>query len=310
MSCVELPGNVLVQQGFINTVLVSLGKAPAFFIPILIAFWFGLNKTTDAFFLVLSIIMFIVQCFVGSIRPIIIPFISEIKAGAKPSCEFVSNILMLVLICSVLVVLVHIAFSEKLVSLMTKLDENSLSITKAINLRLSPLIVIMACSSLFIGTVQGYKKFYFVAILPAAGSLTVILSGLLLRATMGIEAICAGYIAGQLLILVAALAKAKKLIGGIKLSGYFLTPDTIGFTKTAFFQLLAILVWSINPVVDNVMASHIGVGSISKIGYAYRIISVPIGLISSGVIVVLFAHFSQIYHEQGVARLKNYILRT
>ncbi len=303
-------GGRLVQKSFINIVIVSLGKMPAFFIPILIAFWFGISRTTDTFFLVYSVTMFITQCFVGSVKPIIVPFVSEKEAKKKHCNEFIANVLVLVLCISLVSAFLYILLSGKVINLAANLDKDCLALAKMISTELSPLIVVMACSSLLIGVLHSYKRFYVAAITPMIGSLTVILVGLLLRNSLGIHAICMGYIAGQFLVLLTVFFKAKKSIGRLKFSIHFLNRETLQFAKVASLQTLAIIVWSINPVVDNIMATYLGIGSISKLEYAYRLVHIPINLITTGSIVVLFSYFSQLYHEQGLEKLRKYTIKT
>ncbi len=296
----------MIKKGSLNIFLTGISKTPAFFIPILIAFWFGINKSTDVFFLVYSVVLFVTQCFCGSVRPIIVPFIAE-KISKKTSCnEFVTNILIFILSSSLVVTFLYVLFSGRFFSLATDFSEDASTLAQAMSIELGPLIIIMTCSSLFAGIINAYKKFYFTAFVPIIGSSSVIITGFLLREYLGIHVLCTGYIIGQFFVLVAVFAKTGSLIGKLKFSLNFINNETLKFMKVAFFQTLAIIVWSVNPVVDNIMATYLGVGSISKLDYAYKIVHIPTSLITTGGIVVLFSYLSEIYYRQGAKKLRSY----
>lgn len=243
--------------------------------------------------------MFVVSIFASSFTQIILPFISEREVKSQKVSSFFSSIFSSSLILSIFIFFLYNLISFSYFYYLMPKNESILYF----NFTFSLIILFSINISLIIGALNAYKEFTFTALQVSVRSYSVIISILFLSKVFGFFSVVIGYVLGELLRGIVSFVKIKKYISiGISFRDL---KESFSFFKVSGLQSAAIVVWSINPVVDMFMASNSGVGSISKIQYTFKLISVPISLISLAAITVFYSFYSELFYKEGLAALKN-----
>jgi len=88
-----------------------------------------------------------------------------------------------------------------------------------------------------------------------------------------------------------------------------LTKTIRAFLRTSSYQVGGMVAIWLNPVVDKIMASWLGEGSVSVLHYADRLYIIPIAFICTGLMATTISHWSSRYYELGQTRLGEDIKR-
>ncbi|MDA8089100.1 MAG: polysaccharide biosynthesis C-terminal domain-containing protein [Nitrospiraceae bacterium] len=293
----------LVWDTITTTVFSTLGKGAGFLIPFLIAAWFGISSSTDAFFFAYGIILFLSGVFAPVVESIIVPYIAEARSKNEDVGAFIGNVLGISGAGFLALSAFLLAIAKPALSVMTRFDPGTQGLIYRILLEVAPLIVLMVWSSLLAGSLNAYKKFALPALSPGFRAVIAILAILALKGGFGVQAIAFGYLAGEAVRLAVLLYFIRrKAIFKLRLS-FRLAPSMREFLKTASFQAVGMAVFGISPLIDKTMASWLGKGSVSALYYADRLYMVPAAFVESGLMVSVLSHWSQRYHESGPHQL-------
>jgi putative peptidoglycan lipid II flippase len=114
----------------------------------------------------------------------------------------------------------------------------------------------------------------------------------MLKDRIGVHAIAAGYVLGELsrlLLLLFLIARQKIFALDLVVR---ITPQVKDFLRTASYQVVCLSAVGLNPVIDKTMASWLAPGSVSILYYADRLYMIPVGLLSAGLFPVTLSHWS------------------
>jgi putative peptidoglycan lipid II flippase len=292
-----------------TTLFSTVGKSVGFLIPFFIAAWFGVSSETDAFFFAYGLILFLSGMFAQVVESVIVPYIAEARANNEDIGKFVGNILgvtgigLLAFAGAVLLVI------KPVLSVITRFDPQALDLIYWLLFETTPLIILLVWTSVLAGTLNAYKKFAFPAISPAFRAIVNLSIIFSFKSIFGIHAIALGYVAGEVVRLII-LAGVIKRLNLFKLGLSFqVDPKLREFLKTASYQTMGMVAVGLNPIVDKTMASWLGKGSVSVLHYADRLYMIPITFMTTGLMVTLLSHWSNMYYN-GQQRLKKAVKKT
>ena len=120
-----------------------------------------------------------------------------------------------------------------------------------------------------------------------------------LKDSLGVRAIAFGYVAGEavrLLVLLVVIIRLRFF--RIRFSPV-LTPFLRDFLKKASYQSVGMVAIWLKPLIDKVMASWLGEGSVSVLYYADRLYIIPIAFLGTGLLATTLSHWSSRYYESG-----------
>lgn len=301
--CAYRYSNPLAWDTLMTTAWSTLGKGFGFIIPFFIAAWFGVSSSTDAFFFAYGIIFFCSVLFAPILESVIVTYIAEMRKNNENSSEFVNSILGIGGIWAVIISTVAIIVARPILGFVTHFSSQELSLINALLIESSPLVVLLVWTSVLTGVLNSFKVFFLPAVAPAFRAIITIAVIFLFKKQVGIHAIAWGYVIGEFLRLVILFAALNKLrIYRIHLS--FCTDNRLkAFLRTAIYQIIGMVIISANPLINRIMASWIQMGGVSVLEYADRLYTIPVTIITSGLLVTTLAHWSMRYHEDGSKRL-------
>ncbi len=288
--------NPLARDVFTTTAWSVLGKGIGFTIPFFIAAWFGITNQTDIFFFAYGIILFIVTIIIPIGENIIVPYIAEARSSDRDVGSFIGGVLAAATVGLIILIGIFLLAMKPLLSIVTRFDKQSLKTVYMLLLEITPLIVLSVWSSVLVGSMNAYKKFNLPAISPAFRAIVNLIFIYIFKGFWGIHAIAWGYVAGEAVrvsILLWTIYKLRlfSISFHARLSG-----NVREFFKTASFQVIGLIAFGFNPIVDQAMASWLGTGNISVLYYADRIYAIPLTIGISGLSVVLLSEWSKKYY--------------
>lgn len=292
------------KKAYINdisstTALNILGRGIGFLIPFFIAAWFFLGVKTDIVFFLYGVILYLTSIFTASLQSNIVPFLSNIIKEKPRVDELASRLLSFAFVASVIFSVFFIIISKPLFRLLTKFPEDSYGFLFTVSVEASPLIILIVLSSILGGVLNAFYKFWLPPLCHGLRALVCIITMFIFKNKLGIHSVILGYILGEIFrILIYAAYILKNNIISFKFN---ITADAklITFFRTLSFQVISLTAIGMNPVVDKIMGSWLGEGSVSLLYYADRLYHIPIALFSYGFMVVILSRWSREYHDSG-----------
>ena len=286
----KLYQHLLVRDIVKTTTWSTVGKAGGLLVPYFIAAWFGVCDETDAFFFVYGVILFLSGIFAQVVETVIVPYAAEARAKDEDVGKFVGNILCVSGVGLFVVVGLLILVIKPILSIITRFDEQSLSLIFKLLIESAPLIIPLVWTSVLIGALNTYKKFAFPAMSPAFRAAVNLIIILTFKDICGIHSIAFGYVLGEFARLAILFAVIKKL-NLFKLRFSFQIDHKLaGFFKTASYQILGMTVIGLNPFIDKTMASWLGHASVSVLHYANILYMIPVTFLLGGLTVTLISY--------------------
>ena len=274
-----------------------MGKGVGFLVPFFIAAWFGVTAETDAFFFAYGLILFFSMIFAPVVESVIVPYIAQARSKNEDVGKFVGRILgasgigLLILTGIVLLVIRPVLF------VITRFNSQELDLVYWILIETAPLIILLVWTSILAGTLNAYKNFVFPAITPMFRAVFNIGFIFIFKDALGVHAIALGYVVGEIIrlaVLVGVIKRLKLFKLGLSFS---LNPNLKEFLKTASYQAIGMVAVGLNPIIDKIMASWLGSGSVSVLYYADRLFMIPITFLCVGLFPVALSHWSQNYYQ-------------
>lgn len=287
------------------TALFALGNLPGFLIPILLARRAGANRETDALFVALSLSSFVTYIFASVAETANIPFLVQIRAeggGLRAYCFRVGLILssasagVVAVLASLVIGGGHLVGWEA-------------SYIRQIALILSfmvPFAFLAAASSVLKGVLISLDRLGLAMLSTAMTPVVVVLTVVLSPMEWLIPCTALAFAVGELakFLLLSGSAPIRNLPRGSATGSQGAILPVNSFLKAAFYQAAGLVFLSLCPIVDRMVASSQGVGSVSLLSYAERMWQVPIGVLTGGMLPVLLVSLSnQVSAARDLERL-------
>ena len=289
----------IIRDSISTTAIGVIARIPGFFVPFLIAAWFGISGQTDVFFFSYGIILFLAGIFISSLETITVPFIIEKKTAGEDVGSFIGNILVVSNVLIVTVFLIFLLFARPLLNLITNFDDEGISRVIRILLVTLPFAMFLVSASILKASLNAYKKFAWAAfpgLFQSLGLLTIIF---LTKQWLGIYSIVLGYVVGSFLCFCVLLGMLKKAAFFKLRLSFTKSPAFFSFAKIVSFQFGIAILLRFNSIIDRTMASWVDPGSVSILHYAERLHIIPFTLLSLGLLPVLLSHWGNSHYGEN-----------
>ena len=217
----------------------------------------------------------------GTLTPAFLPVFSDYHThyGKATAVRFASLILGAMLVLTGGITIIGIAFAPLWVKIVAfGFTPEKASLTVELARIMFPFLILISVGALVMGILNFFNHFFTTGFAPCFFNIAIIGAGLLFYKKLGVQSIAYGALLGGALQLVYQLPLLHK-------EGY-LTLPRFKFTKDVKKVLLLMLPISIgygaskiNVVVNTLIASFLQDGAISWLGYAFRLMWIPIGII-------------------------------
>ncbi len=266
-----------------------------------IAFVFGANTLTDAFFVAWRLPNTLRQLIgEGSFNAAFIPiFTEENKKSEKNAIEYASSLFSYYTITLSLITFFVVIFAPQFIKIIAPGFVAKGNLEEAINLVriVFPYLILVGWVSFFMALLNTKNKFFIPAVSPALLNLSFIFSALFLSNYYGIYALAYGALIGgvfQVLLQIPLILKEKFLIKPT-LKIHPAVKETLKRLLPAFASFG---VSQFSFIIDTIIASFLVGGAISYLYYGNRIFQLPLGLFAIGLGNALLVSLSKYYAEK------------
>ena len=281
---------------------------------LIVAWRFGTGNELDAFLIALVIPAFAINVIADSFKLALIPEFIKIREqqGKQASQQLFSGAVVCSLgLLTTVTVIMALAAPLYLPVLAPGFNAEKLRLTTHLLWILSPSILLYGMVNILGGVLNAGEKFALAAFSPAVLPLiTVIL--LLTLPSLGIYALAIASICGSFIeILVLSI--------GLRRQNISILPRWSGYDsnlKQVTNQYIPVVTGSFlmcsTEIVDRSMATMLDSGSVAALGYANRVIALPLTLATLALGTAVVPYFSKVVGQQDwhqIKRIFNYYLR-
>lgn len=273
--------------------IVVFAKLLGFVKQMLMAASFGATIETDLISLSQGLIgnmdYLLVQVLITAFIPI---YIEVKKESEKKASAFVSNILVVCIIVSALIITVLLASAPLIARVIAPAysEELHISLTRYIRIYV-PMILLMLVCAIFNALLRANKHFVPGELVSVIQSITVIVLILLLSKRAGVKTLVISYFAYTVINTVFLTLSAKKEWTFIR-AGKLYDRYSAGLMRMAFPLFFSYAMVFINQQVDKVIVSGLGEGAVTAVGYA-AVLSNLIATLTGSICSVIFSYISQ-----------------
>ncbi len=290
------------------TVLVkvaALGKE------MVIAWRFGIGDELDTFNVAQNIPFLLISVAGTSFQTAFIPTYVQVqkREGSQAAQQlFSSSIVCVFCLFAFLIILTLLAEPLYLPYLAQGFSPEKLTLTNRLLWLVAPTVLLAGMSN-FWGTVLNVGNvFALVAAIPLATIIVTILS-LLMVPDLGIYALAGSITLGattELLIIGTALRRKGV---SLQFKWYGKTPYLKQIARLSFSLMLSNLFASGSGLVNVAIAASLAAGSVASLGFANKLIAMPIGLMATALGTALMPHFSRMTAEEDWTQIQHTLKR-
>ncbi len=256
-----------------------------------IAGQFGASAITDAYWVAYTIPFFLQAIFGVAFVSVMVPiFTSYIEADKREEgWKIASGIFNLTAITLVIITVLGYWGAPLLVKLTAPgFSEELAVLTTDLTRIMFPSIVFMGLGMLITGILNSFQIFALPAFAPGTANIIVILSVLFFGGLFGIEALAWGTLVGFVLFLLVQVPTLYRMRFKYSFRLYHKHPAVRKFSTSVWAVVLGMSVNQIYLTLNRIFASGLEPGSISALNYAYRLMSLPLGIFAAAVATVIF----------------------
>ena len=247
---------------------------------------FGEGAAMDAYIIASTLPLLIGQLINGTVQITVIPVYTRIRTRGRKeeASRLFSTLLNLSLLGSAALTACMLLFHTGVIHLSAPaLDPLRLQLASNLSLIIYPVLLLMVVIGFLECILNAEGQFGWPAY---AGLLVPLITALLvfvLGKSQGVIMLCVGMLVGLLLQLGIFILRVRR--AGITYHPVLelRNPALRAVCIAAWPALLASFISQISPLIDQVFASFLSVGSISALSYALKLNSVPIGVIFASV---------------------------
>lgn len=260
-----------------------------FFIQVVVAAYFGATELMDAFLAGVTLPLYVVAVVLSSAVSVFIPlFIRKLAAGQeKAAWQLAASVLGFTLLVTSALALAGIVFAEPLLRLTTPgLAGEALRAAVSVT-RLTWLSVPASALAAFLtGIYQARGRFIWSSAVPLIGTVVNLALLPFLIQAAGISGVAASATIALILQMLLLLPVLKGHVRGFTFS--LRDPGLVEVLRLAYPMILFGILTKCTPIVERHLASGMEQGSISHLGYAFRLLTTSAFLISTGITTVAF----------------------
>lgn len=297
-----------------------LSKILGFVRDVVIASRFGATGLTDAFTAVFFGLSNAVSIAFGvALSTGFLPIFSEFRtAGREDRAWGVARITVIISgLGTLFLSLIVTIWARPILAAMFKLDQQSLNAAVTIARIILPVTILSSLYNIYQVALNSYGMFGIPAMATSLMNILTIGGALYLGPRFGISGLAWGAAAGmvtQVLILFAPMRRIRASRHHWRRTNDAATIEGARRVVTlAFPSLLSQIVGQGYQLIDKGLASRLSAGVISALGYAGRVVQVPVGVIAASVATATFptlAAQASRHDDVGYARSLNTALRT
>lgn len=270
----------------------ALNIVLGFALQILLAALFGAGVEMDAFLAATTLPNLLTMVLFGALSVTFVPVFIEYQThGNDREAWTVVGGFLIIAVTVLLAVMAALALFAEPVLLLTvpgfTAGSSELALTQQLFYVMLPTVVLSAVAGLLRSIYHAQRRFMVAAWVPALNSLVLVVASLALAPALGIMAVAVATLLGgiaQLLLVAPAFGRIFPLEVGPALRH----PGVRRVLLLMLPWVLSAIFYKSNTVIDRFVASQLDTGTISVLGYAYRLMTAISQVLTQGISMVFF----------------------
>jgi putative peptidoglycan lipid II flippase len=201
------------------------------------------------------------------------------------------------------------AATPALVEQMFGFERAGLDLTARLTRIVLPAQLFFIAGGILRGALMAEERFVSQALAPLIYNLGIIAGGVLLGGRLGAEGFAWGALAGAALgALLPSLFEARA--AGIPLR-FAVAPRDRQLARYLWLALplmLGVSLLTVDEWYDSVFGSRLGAGAVAALGYARRLLQLPVGIIGQAIGTAALPFLTRLWHERRLAELDRLLL--
>ncbi|MCC5803170.1 murein biosynthesis integral membrane protein MurJ [Rossellomorea vietnamensis] len=272
------------------TIISGVGKLLGFARESIIAAYFGTSEVADVFF-VSSLVPTLLFTAIGTaIQAGTIPlFMEERSKNEEDAKKLMSLLGTFFLVLSLLLIGVTLLFTQPLIKVMAPgFTTDQIALAVKITRIMIPSMIFLTLTSISTGVLNANKQFVLPAFSATIQNVVIILATILLANTYGVYGLSIGVLigaAGQFFIQYPSFKKSE-----IGFNFHFQEHKEKIFRILILFYpiIIAAISVQLNSLVDRMVSTGLETGSVSALNYGNRLLWLPLSVILTPLITVLY----------------------
>lgn len=277
--------------------LALVSRGVAFAVPMVLARWYGVSPSMDAFYYAIGIPTFLLVVGTSAVGSVLVPALARVPTvkGSSGAGALLGGSALLAGVAAVALGAVLAALLPPILSATSDFSPETVAMTQRFCIDLLPFLGCVAAASALRSGVEIHGRFVWSTLSPMVRTSTLLVAAALLRShgPTGLPVAMFTGMATELLWLLAGL-------WGTPLQPTFTRwPSTLGPALVRFAPVMAgeTLV-ALNVVVDKVFAARLPEGSVSLLEYADRARVIPMTMFEASLLVVAFNSWARVPADQ------------
>lgn len=303
--------NSLIKNYLIVITLTLTSNIIALIREILTAKFFGFSIEVDIYLLAFSFISIFTLIFAaGPLQNSFIPLFSDYYYKNKKSAWiFFSKILNLIIILNfIIITTIATILFFKPSFLFIIAPGLEISKIKSLSVFINILLITIPLVSfimLLTSVLQFFGNFSLPAFSPVLNNMIIIIAILFFHKNLGINSLIFGVILGTFLSVILLGLGVLKYKPLYSLQIILLDSEIKKFLSLALPMMLIIFIDQINALIQKTILTTTGEGNIAILNYAYKLVSIPVGLFGLGISTVIFPTISSLITKSEYELIKD-----
>src|SRR5215203_5359254 len=303
----------IAQAAALVTGLTAGSAILGFLRDVVIAGVFGAGANLDAYLVAQGLMNLVLALIAGAMAKATVPVLAAQATTEGPSGR-VSHTLSVVLTVTLLVLglgsLVMALAADSVVTVLAPGFEGAQEdLAASLDRIMLIATVLIAGTNLLAAAAQAHRQFFWSGVQGIPFNLIMIISAVWFGPRYGVVALAAGFVAGSAARLVCQLVPLRALKLRLRASLHVHDP---GFRAIAILVpplLLGSALGNVNTLVDRAVGSMAGEGTISALGYAWRLISLGETLLVASLLTALYPAFGAAAGARDLSEMRRLVGR-
>ncbi len=280
-----------------------------------VAYYFGMGASTDAFFLAYKVPFLLSLTVGGALTATFIPVFTQrlVKGDRERAWSLAGNMINAIGLILVLATVVLILAAPLIIPLVGfGFDEATADQAVFLFRILVPGVIFTGLAGLAIGVLNSLKHFGLPAFSTSAAAALAVLFVVLFQESWGITSLAVGTTLGAFASLVMLLPQMRKEGMRLRARIDWQEPGMRYVGMLVWPILIGSAVGKVSIFADQTLASTLPAGAVSALSYSEKLFQLPLGLFVAGITVPLFPLLSEQVAANQPERLKatlNFALR-
>lgn len=275
--------------------ITAFSKILGFFREVFLAYFYGASNISDAYLVSVNIPVTVFGLFTMGLATSFIPIYNEIshKDGEERGKAFLSNLTNVMVVLCTIIITICMIFTRQIVGFFASgFTEDTLELAVHLTRITIFSIYFIAIFTIFKGMLQ-IHNYYVITVIGGLILDIIMMCSIALSSYTDYRVLALGVIISyiiQLVILIPAIKKCgytHNLVVSLK------DPYIARMLRLALPVMIGTAVSDINVMIDNILASHASVGSISMLNYASKINSIAQGVFLTSIVTIYFPEVSK-----------------